>query len=57
LARSTRAARIEPDRLHWPRVCRSSGEMASGGAIAGMSNRAAATPHLSRKFRDEPLGL
>src|SRR6266545_7122528 len=57
LARSTRAARIEPERLHWPRVCRSSAAMASGGAIAGMSNRAATTPHPSSKFRDGLLGL
>src|SRR6266498_4221369 len=57
LARSTRAARIEPERLHWPRVCRSSAAMASGGAIAGMSNRAVSTPHPSSKFRDGLLGL
>src|SRR5215207_7444730 len=56
LARSARAARIEPERLHWPRVRRSSGDIASGGALAGMSNRAATTPQPSSKFRDDLLG-
>src|SRR6266508_3662719 len=56
LARSARAARIEPERLHWPRVRRSSGGMASGGAMAGMNNPAATTPQPSTKFRDELLG-
>src|SRR6266508_4301875 len=55
LARSARAARIEPERLHWPRVRRSSGGMASGGAMAGMNNPAATTPQPSTKFRDELL--
>src|ERR687897_1657976 len=57
LARSARAAQIEPERLHWPRVRRSSGGMASGGAMAGMVNPAATTPQSSSKFRDGLLGV
>src|SRR5918994_7646509 len=57
LARSARAAQIEPERLHWPRVRRSSGGMASGGAMAGMVNPAATTPQSSSKFRDGLLGI
>ncbi len=56
LARSARAARMPLDRLHWPRVCKSSGEMASGDAMAGIGNPAASTPHPSSNFRDVLLG-
>ena len=52
LARSAKAARMLWDRLHWPRVRRSSGGMASGGAMAGMNNPAATTPQPPSKFRD-----
>src|SRR5512132_2631792 len=57
LARSAKAARMLWDRLHWPRVRRSSGGMASGGAMAGMGNPAATIPQSSSKFRDDRLAL